>query len=116
MSSSRRRKASPALASFVTVEGRVFSSRAEAVAYCKVQRLSIAKIEPVSKVFPTDPVKLSLGSEWRLRLFFNSSDPVLICEHAAGVHAFTVRMSDLVDLVSTIKARVRELSKAGALL
>lgn len=119
----RTKKSEPSFsAGMFTVEGRLFSSRAAAQAYCTAQRISAYKIGlcPVPKCL--DALKLSVRENWSLRVLFDAVDasgsrePVLIFEHAEDAHAFTVRMSDLVDLVSTVKARVRELAKAGELL
>lgn len=95
------------------VEGRLFRLRADAVAYCKAQRLPAWKIGTVPPLpGEADPVKLSAGEGWRLRSYFDGPEPILIFEHANGVHAFAVPMADLVDLVTSVKARIRELAKA----
>ena len=116
------KKSEPFSAGMFSVEGRLFASRAAALAYCKAQRISAFKIGLCPAPKCLDALKLSVRESWTLRVLFDavdaagSSDPVLIFEHASEAHAFTVRMSDLVDLVSAVKARVRELSRAGELL
>ena len=108
------KKSEPFSAGMYVVEGRLFSTRGAAEAYCKAQRIPAFKIGLASGAL--DPVKLSVRDGWTLRVFLDGPAPVLIFEHVEGVHAFTVRMSDLVDLVSSVKARVRELAKGGELL
>lgn len=122
MSKAVKRSGKPSAASsfsagMFTVEGRLFSSRAHALAYCKAERIPIYKIGicPPPKV-EIDPVKLSLREDWSLRVLFVAADPVLIFEHASEAQAFKVRMSSLVELVSTVKARIRELAREGDLL
>lgn len=113
----RRRKSEPVSAEMYSVEGRLFRSRAGALAYCKDQRISTYRIESLSPLaVDFDPVKLSLRENWTLRVLFDDgADPVLLFEHAKAAQVFSVRMSDLVDLVSTVKARVRELAKRSEL-
>lgn len=113
--SSRKPEASLSAGLF-SVHGRLFQSRAEALAYCKAQRIPVFKVGIVPPPADFDPVKLSLRDEWSLRVFFNGSDPVLIFEHASETQAFKVRMFDLIDVVTSVKARVRELAKQGELL
>lgn len=116
------KKSEPFSAGMFTVEGRLFASRAAAEAYAKAERIPVYKVGMCPPPKCLDALKLSVRESWSMRVLFDaldasgSSDPVLIFEHAGDAHAFTVRMSDLVDLVSTVKARVRELSKQGALL
>ena len=110
----RSKKSEPFSAGMFSVEGRLFSSRAEALAYCKAQRIAAFKIGLVPPpAVDLDPVKLSLREDWTLRVFYGAADPVLILEHAQEPQAFKVRMSALVELVSSVKARVRELAKSG---
>lgn len=113
----RRRKSEPVSAEMYSVEGRLFRSRAEALAYCKDQRISTYRIESVPPLAADlDPLKLSVRENWTLRVLFDDgADPVLLFEHAKAAHVFSVRMSDLVDLASTVKARVRELAKRSEL-
>lgn len=116
MAKSADKKSEPFSAGMYAVEGGLFRSRADALAYCKAARVPTFKIRLVPPVAADlDPVRLSLREEWSLRFFCGSDDPVLILEHESKAQAFKVRMSDLVELVSTVKARVRELSKAGKL-
>lgn len=116
------KKSEPFSAGMFSVEGRLFSSRAEALAYCKAQRIPAFKVAlvPPPRV-DLDALKLSVRENWTLRVLFSgddvsgSSDPVLIFEHATEAHAFTVKMVDLVDLAVVVRARVRELAKSGEL-
>ena len=112
----RVKKAEPFSAGMYSVEGRLFGTRAAAAAYCKAQRVPAYKIGLVAAPKVSDAVKLSVGDLWSLRVFFDGPSPMMIFEHADDVHAFSVRMDDLADLVSTVKARVRELAQAGELL
>lgn len=101
-----------------SVEGRLFRTRAEAADYCKANRIPAWKIglHPPTSVVQAgdlDPVKLSLNPGWTLRVFFDGPVPLLLLEHAEAAHAFSVPMSDLVDLVSSVKARIRELAKVS---
>lgn len=114
MAKRRSSKEEPFLASSYVVEGRMFRTRAEAVAYCKSERISVYKIGICPPV--DDALKLSVGKAWSLRVFYGGDDPVLIFGHENEVQAFAVRMSDLADLVSGVKARVRELARVGELL
>lgn len=107
-------KEEPFLASSYVVEGRLFRTRAEALAYCKAERVSVYKIGLCPPV--DDALKLSVGKDWSLRVFYGGDDPVLVLRHASEAQAFSVKMSDLADLVSTVKARVRELARSGELL
>lgn len=112
----RRRKSEPVSSDLHSVEGRLFWSRAEALAYCKDQRISTYRIESVPPLAALDPLKLSVRENWTLRVLFDDgADPLLLFEHAKAAHVFSVRMSDLVDLASTVKARVRELAKRSEL-
>ena len=112
----RAKKVEPFSAGMFTVEGRLFGTRAAAQAYCKAQRVPAYKIGLCPKPAIADAVKLSVGDNWSLRVFFDGQSPMMIFEHADDVHAFSVSMDDLVDLVSSVKARVRELAQAGELL
>jgi len=105
-------------AGMFTVEGRLFSSRAEAVAYCKVNRISAYKIGlcPHPAGIDLDVLKLSVREDWRLRVLFHGDASLMMFEHATKSYAFTVPLSALVELVSTVKARVRELAREGELL
>lgn len=107
-------KDEPFSGSSYVVEGRLFRTRAEAIAYCKVERISVYKIGLAPPV--DDAIKLSVGRSWSLRVFYGGDDPVLIFGSNNEVQAFTVRMSDLAELVLSVKARVRELAKSGELL
>lgn len=108
------KKSEPFSAGSYEVEGRLFSTRAAAEAYCKAQRIAAFKIGLVA--LPFDPIRLSVKDGWTLRAFFDGPSPMLIFESLGDHHAFSVKMSDLVDLVTSVKARVRELAKAGELL
>lgn len=119
MAAKRSRKADASFsAGLYSVHGRFFRSRAEALAYCKVTRIPAFKVQlvPPPAGVELDPVKLSVREEWSLRVLFNAADPVLIFEHASDAHAFKVRMSDLIDIASAVKARLRELAREGELL
>lgn len=111
--SSRRPSGAVSCSSMFVVEGRVFSTRDAALAYCKAARISAYKVE----MLDFDPVKLSVSDAWRLNVHFPGPDPVMLFSSPDGdLMSFTVKMSELVDLVSTVKARVRELARQGALL
>ena len=114
MSKRRVVKEEPFLASSYVVEGRLFRTRAEALAYCKAERISAYKIGLAPPV--DDALKLSVREDWKLSVFYGGADPVLILRHSTDAQAFQVRMSDLADLVSSVKARVRELARGGELL
>lgn len=98
-----------------SVEGRLFRTRDEAVSYCKAERIPVWKVglAPPLPGVDLDPIKLSLRESWTLRVLFDDGEPVIVFSHAAEAHAFSVRMSDVADLVSAFKARVRELAKRG---
>jgi len=121
-STSPRRKArsdARSSAGMFAVDGRLFSTRAEALAFCRARQRPAYRISLVPPLgLDVDPLKLSLRPNWSVRAFFpGSAEPVLVFEHEGEPpHAFSVRMVDLVDLVSSVKSRVRELSRAGALL
>ena len=101
-------------AGLYSVHGRLFSSRDEAVEYCKAERIPRFKIGLVPPpAVDLDPVKLSLREEWSLRVFLNSADPVLIFEHASETQAFKVRLFDLIDVATAVRSRMRELAKQG---
>lgn len=106
------KKSEPFSAGCYTVEGRLFSTRPEAEEYCRKQRIPAFKIG-LAPPLPDDVIKLSVAESWSLRVLFADADPILVFEHASDLRAFRVRMSDLADLVSSVKARVRELAKAG---
>lgn len=108
------KKSEPFSAGMYVVEGRLFSTRVAAEAYCKAQRIPAFKIGLAPR--DLDPLKLSVKDGWTLRVFFDGPAPMLIFESLDDAHAFTVRMSDLTDLVSSVKARARELAKGGELL
>lgn len=107
------KKSEPYSAGLYSVSGRLFRSRADALAYCKTERIPSWNVglAPPPPGVDLDPIKLSLAQHWTLRVLFDDGDPVVIFTHAAEAHAVTVRMSDLADLVSAFKARVRELSR-----
>lgn len=115
--SKRKTKSERFSAGMFSVEGRLFSSRADALAYCKAERISALRLLPCSppKV-DMDVLKLSVREDWTLRVLFHGDASLMVFEHAATAHAFCVPLSALVDLVSTVKARVRELARAGELL
>lgn len=99
---------------FYRVSGRIFLTRAAALAYCRSERISAYLIEAVTvsqKVF--DDAKAA--ADWQLSVYFDGEEPLLICERRSAVHAFTVPMSELVKLVRSIKVRARQVSKEGAL-
>ena len=91
--------------------------RDAALAYCRANRISAYKIGlcPPPKV-DLDVLKLSVREDWTLRTVFHGNAAMVIFEHADKAQGFTVPLSALVDLVSTVKARVRELAQAGELL
>lgn len=109
----KRRKPASSVGTMFCVAGRVFSSRDEAVAYCKAQRISVVRIEMVS----IEASKLVAGEAVQLRVYFAGAEPVLLLSSVSGeVVSYPVRMSDLVDVVSSVKARSREVARAGALV
>lgn len=110
----RAKRVEPFSAGMYVVEGRLFSTRDAASAYCKAQRIPVYKIGLAPAL--SDPLKLSVADGWTLRTFFDGPAPMLIFEHQEGVHAFTVTMDALVDLMGAVRARVRELAQAGELL
>lgn len=114
----RSQKKAEFSAGMFSVEGRLFTSRAEALAYCKANRISAYKIGlcPHPAGVDLDVLKLSVREDWRLRALFHGDAALLIFEHATKSYAFTVPLDALVDLVSTVKARVRELAREGELL
>lgn len=109
----RSSKREPFSAGLYSVAGRLFRTRAEALAYAKAERLPSWNVglAPPPPGVDLDPIKLSVSEHWTLRVLFDDGDPVIVFEHAAEAHALRVRMSDLADLVSAFKARVRELSR-----
>lgn len=109
----RRTKSEPFSAGLYSVEGRLFRTRDDAVSYCKAERIPLWKVglAPFPSGVDLDPIKLSLAESWTLCVLFDDGDPVILLEHATTAHAFTVRMSDLFSLVSSVRARVRELSR-----
>lgn len=109
----RSSKREPFSAGLYSVAGRLFRTRDEAVSYCKAERLPSWHIglAPPPPGVDLDPIKLSLAESWTLRVLFDDGDPVVIFTHAAEAHALKVRMSDLADLVSAFKSRVREISR-----
>lgn len=113
----RAKRPEPFGAGMYEVDGRLFSTRDAASAYCKANRISAYKIGlcPPPKV-DLDVLKLSVREDWTLRTVFHGNAAMMLFEHADKTHGFTVPLSALVDLVSTVKARVRELAQAGELL
>lgn len=110
-------KSEPFSAGMYSVAGRLFRTRAEALSYCEAHRIPAFRVElvPPAAADLLDPVKLSVREGWRLRVFLDGPEPVLIVEHAEAAQAFKVRFGDLVDLVALVRARVRELAREGEL-
>lgn len=104
----------PVPTSSYVVEGRIFRTRPEAIEYCKANRIPAWKIGLCPTRDELDPIKLSTAPGWRMRSFFDGPAPMLVFEHEATAHAFSVSMSDLTDLVSAVKARIRELAKVSS--